>query len=152
MAEKIDIISTNRKALFNYEVIEKFEAGMILKGSEVKSLREKKITINESFVSIKSFRVFLMNAHISEYSHTGFSGHDPLRARELLLNKKEIIKLQNSVMQKGLTIIPLKAYFKGGKAKIEIALGRGKKNFQKKESLKNKDLEREASRELKRRR
>jgi SsrA-binding protein len=152
MAEKIDIISTNRKALFNYEVIEKFEAGMILKGSEVKSLREKKITINESFVSIKSFRVFLMNAHISEYSHTGFSGHDPLRVRELLLNKKEIIKLQNSVMQKGLTIIPLKAYFKGGKAKIEIALGRGKKNFQKKESLKNKDLEREASRELKRRR
>jgi SsrA-binding protein len=152
MVQKIEIITTNRKALFNYELIDKLEAGIILKGSEVKSLREKKITINESFISIKSFRVFLINSHISEYSHTGFSGHDPLRVRELLLHKKEIIKLQNSVMQKGLTIIPLKAYFKGGKAKIEIALGRGKKNFQKKESLKNKDLEREASRELKRRR
>jgi SsrA-binding protein len=152
MVQKIEIITTNRKALFNYELIDKLEAGIILKGSEVKSLREKKITINESFISIKSFRVFLINSHISEYSHTGFSGHDPLRIRELLLHKKEIIKLQNSVMQKGLTIIPLKAYFKGGKAKIEIALGRGKKNFQKKESLKNKDLEREASRELKRRR
>ena len=108
MQEKIEIISNNRKAFYSYTIIDKYESGMILLGSEVKSLREKKLNLKDSFVTLKKNRFFLVNAHISPYSHTGIKGHEPTRDRELLLHKKEIIKLKNVVAQKGLTIVPLK--------------------------------------------
>ena len=106
--------------------------------------QSSKLNLKDSFVTLKKNRFFLVNAHISPYSHTGIKGHKPTRDRELLLHKKEIIKLKNVVAQKGLTIVPLKAYFKRGIAKIEFATARGKKMYQKKESLKIKDLDREA--------
>ena len=148
MSKNIEIISNNRKAFHSYTIIDKYEAGMILLGSEVKSLREKKLNLKDSFVSIKDNKVLLIGAHISSYSHTGFSGHSPTRNRELLLHKKEMIRLKNIVAQKGLTIVPLKAYFKSGKAKIEFATAKGKKIYQKKDALKMKDLDREARREM----
>tara|TARA_B100001057_G_scaffold308214_2_gene308318 strand:- start:1044 stop:1499 length:456 start_codon:yes stop_codon:yes gene_type:complete len=151
MNQNIEIISNNRKAFHSYTIIEKYEAGLILLGSEVKSLREKKLNLRESFIALKNDRFFLINAHISQYSHAGFNGHDPVRNREILLNKKEIIKLKNVVAQKGLTIVPLKAYFKNGIAKVEFATARGKKMYQKKEALKIKDLDREAQREMRKR-
>jgi len=137
MKEKIEIISNNRKAFHSYTIIDKYESGMILLGSEVKSLREKKLNLKDSFVTLKKNRFYLVNAHISPYSHTGIKGHEPTRDRELLLHKKEIIKLKNVVAQKGLTIVPLKAYFKRGIAKIEFATARGKKNVSEKRIFKN---------------
>ena len=148
MSKNIEIISNNRKAFHSYTIINKYEAGMILLGSEVKSLREKKLNLKDSFVSIKDNKVLLIGAHISSYSHTGFSGHSPTRNRELLLHKNEMIRLKNVVAQKGLTIVPLKAYFKSGIAKIEFATAKGKKTYQKKDALKMKDLDREARREM----
>jgi SsrA-binding protein len=148
MSKNIEIISNNRKAFHSYTIIDRYEAGMILLGSEVKSLREKKLNLKDSFVSIKDEKVWLIGAHISSYSHTGFSGHSPTRNRELLLHKKEMTRLKNIVAQKGLTIVPLKAYFKGGIAKIEFATAKGKKTYQKKEALKMRDLDREARREM----
>ena len=148
MSKNIEIISNNRKAFHSYTIIDKYEAGMILLGSEVKSLREKKLNLKDSFVSIKDNKVLLIGAHISSYSHTGFSGHSPMRNRELLLHKNEMIRLKNVVAQKGLTIVPLKAYFKSGIAKIEFATAKGKKTYQKKDALKIKDLDREARREM----
>jgi len=148
MSKNIEIISNNRKAFHSYTIIDKYEAGMILLGSEVKSLREKKLNLKDSFVSIKDNKVLLIGAHISSYSHTGFSGHSPTRNRELLLHKNEMIRLKNVVAQKGLTIVPLKAYFKNGIAKIEFATAKGKKTYQKKDALKMKDLNREARREM----
>ena len=148
MSKNIEIISNNSKAFHSYTIIDRYEAGMILLGSEVKSLREKKLNLKDSFVSIKDEKVWLIGAHISSYSHTGFSGHSPTRNRELLLHKKEMIRLKNIVAQKGLTIVPLKAYFKGGIAKIEFATAKGKKTYQKKEALKMRDLDREARREM----
>ena len=148
MSKNIEIISNNRKAFHSYTIIDKYEAGMILLGSEVKSLREKKLNLKDSFVSIKDNKVLLIGAHISSYSHTGFSGHSPTRTRELLLHKNEMIRLKNVVAQKGLTIVPLKAYFKSGIAKIEFATAKGKKTYQKKDALKMKDLDREARREM----
>ena len=132
MNEKIEIISNNRKAFYSYTIIDKYESGMILLGSEVKSLREKKLNLKDSFITLKKNRFYLVSAHISPYSHTGIKGHAPTRDRELLLNKKEIIKLKNVVAQKGLTIVPLKAYFKRGIAKIEFATARGKKCIKRK--------------------
>ena len=148
MSKNIEIISNNRKAFHSYTIINKYVAGMILLGSEVKSLREKKLNLKDSFVSIKDNKVLLIGAHISSYSHTGFSGHSPTRNRELLLHKNEMIRLKNVVAQKGLTIVPLKAYFKSGIAKIEFATAKGKKTYQKKDALKMKDLDREARREM----
>ena len=148
MSKNIEIISNNRKAFHSYTIIDKYEAGMILLGSEVKSLREKKLNLKDSFVSIKDNKVLLIGAHISSYSHTGFSGHSPTRNRGLLLHKNEMIRLKNVVAQKGLTIVPLKAYFKNGIAKIEFATAKGKKTYQKKDALKMKDLDREARREM----
>jgi len=148
MDKNIEIISNNRKAFHSYTIIDRYEAGMVLLGSEVKSLREKKLNLKDSFVTIKDNKVFLIGAHISRYSHTGFEGHHPTRNRQLLLHKKELLRLKSIVAQKGLTIVPLKAYFKGGLAKIEFATAKGKKTYQKKESLKIKDLDREARREM----
>lgn len=148
MDKNIEIISNNKKAFYRYTIIDRYEAGMVLLGSEVKSLREKKLNLKDSFIAIKDNKILLIGAHISHYSHTGFEGHHPTRNRELLLHKKELLRLRDIVAQKGLTIVPLKVYFKGSIAKVEFATAKGKKTYQKKEALKIKDLEREARREM----
>lgn len=149
MAKKI--IAVNRKARRDYEIIESLEAGMALKGSEVKSLREGRINFTDSYARIQDGEVYLVNAHISPYSHGNVQNHDPLRERKLLLHKFEIKRLKGKTEAKGLTLIPLRAYFIGGHAKVEIALARGKKRGDKRETLKRRDADREMERELKHR-
>tara|TARA_Y100000817_G_C16552650_1_gene409501 strand:- start:57 stop:497 length:441 start_codon:yes stop_codon:yes gene_type:complete len=143
------IITNNRKASFLYHLISKYEAGIQLKGSEVKSIREGKINIKESYITIRNGEMFVIGMHIGEYSHSGYSTHDPLRDRKLLMNKAEILKIRRDFENKGKTIIPTKMYFKRGKVKIEIALAKGKKNWDKRESKKQKDIDREIKRTMK---
>ena len=143
------IITNNRKASFLYHLISKYEAGIQLKGSEVKSIREGKINIKESYITIRNGEMFVVGMHIGEYSHSGYSTHDPLRDRKLLMNKAEIFKIRRDFENKGKTIIPTKMYFKRGKVKIEIALAKGKKNWDKRESKKQKDIDREIKRTMK---
>ena len=143
------IITNNRKASFLYHLISKYEAGIQLKGSEVKSIREGKVNIKESYVKIKNGEMFVVGMHIGEYSHSGYSTHDPLREKKLLMNKTEIFKIRRDFENKGKTIIPTKMYFNRGRVKIEIALAKGKKNWDKRESKKQKDIDREIKRTMK---
>ena len=149
MNEKI--ISTNRKAFHEYFILEKYEAGIDLLGSEVKSLREGSANLKEGYVIIRNGNAILIGVHISPYSHTGFKGHDPVRDRQLLLNKREIFKLSKKVAEKGLTLIPLRMYFKNGWAKVEFGLAKGKKHYDKKESIKKRDIKRDTDREMRKR-
>jgi len=148
MNEKI--IATNRKAYHEFFILDKYEAGIELLGSEVKSLREGSGNLKEGYIVIREGNAVLIGVHISPYSHTGFIGHDPLRDRQLLLNKKEIIKLLKKVSEKGLTLIPLRMYFKNGWVKVEIGLAKGKHHYDKKESIKKRDIKRETDREVRR--
>ena len=148
MNEKV--ITTNRKAYHEFFILDKYEAGIELLGSEVKSLREGSGNLKEGYVVIREGNAVLIGVHISPYSHTGFTGHDPLRDRQLLLNKKEIIKLLKKVSEKGLTLIPLRMYFKNGWVKVEIGLAKGKHHYDKKESIKKRDIKRETDREVRR--
>jgi len=143
------IVATNRKALYNYHILDSFEAGMVLKGSEVKSLRMGKVSLRESFARTEGNKVFLYNLHIAPYTHQGIPGPEPTRPRKLLLHKREIKRLIGLTSQKGLTLIPLKIYFKEGRAKVEIALAKGKKKYDKREKLKRKTAQREIARALK---
>ena len=133
------IISNNRKARFNYFFKEFFEAGIVLKGSEVKSLREGKANISESYAFDLNGEIFLVNSHIPSYKESSYNDHDPKRNRKLLLNKKEINKLIGRINREGYTLIPTKMYFKKGKAKIEIAVAKGKKHFDKRH-IKKKEI------------
>ncbi|HEA47507.1 MAG TPA: SsrA-binding protein SmpB [bacterium] len=146
------IVATNRKAFYNYHILDSFEAGMVLKGSEVKSLRLGRVSLRESFAKTEGNEVFIHNLHIAPYSHQRLSGPEPTRPRKLLLHKREIKKLVGLTSQKGLTLVPLKIYFKEGKAKVEIALVKGKKKYDKREKLKKKAVQREMERALKSRR
>jgi SsrA-binding protein len=139
----------NRQARFNYEILEKFEAGISLLGTEVKSIREGKANIKEAYADIRGGEVWLIGAHISPYSHGNITNHDSLRDRKLLLNATEIHKLYGKVMEKGLTLVPLRLYLKGRLIKLELGLGRGKKLVDKREDIKKKDQEREVQRALK---
>ena len=146
-------VSTNRKAYHEFQIIEAFEAGIELLGSEVKSLREGNASLRESYVLIKKGQAWLVGMHISAYSHTGFSGHEPVRKRRLLLHKNEILKINQKLAEKGLTAVPLKVYFnKRGWLKVEIGLARGKKLYDKRETKKRRDIEKEINREMKRNR
>jgi SsrA-binding protein len=147
MGEKV--VSTNRKAGFEYFLLEKLEAGIALQGSEIKSIRAGKMSLQEAYVQIDGRNAFLLNAHISPYDPASRYNHDPVRPRRLLLHKKEIRSLWNSVRIKGITIIPVKVYLKDGRAKLEIALGKGKKNYDKRDSIAQRDMERENRREVK---
>ena len=149
MNEKI--IATNRKAFHEYFILEKYEAGIDLSGSEVKSLREGAANLKEGYVLIREGNAMLIGVRISPYSHTGFKGHEPSRDRQLLLNKREIIKLSKKVAEKGLTLIPLRMYFKNGWAKVEIGLAKGKRHYDKKESIKKRDIKRDTEREIRKR-
>ena len=142
----LKIISNNRKARFNYFFSEFFEAGIALKGSEVKSLRDGKANISESFALDEHGEIFLVNSHIPSYKESSYNNHDPKRNRKLLLNKREINKLIGRVNREGFTLIPTKLYFRKGKAKVEIAVAKGKKHYDKREVKKRKDWDREKAR------
>ena len=142
----LKIISNNRKARFNYFFSEFFEAGIALKGSEVKSLRDGKANISESYALDESGEIFLVNSHIPSYKESSYNNHDPRRNRKLLLNRREINKLIGRVNREGFTLIPTKLYFKKGKAKIEIAVAKGKKHFDKRQTKKTRDWNRDRAR------
>ena len=142
----LKIICLNRKARFNYFFSELFEAGIVLKGSEIKSVRAGKINIAESFAIEKNGEIFLVNSHISTYKQASYSNHNPYSERKLLFNKKEINKLIGRVNEDGFTLVPTKMYFKKGKAKIEIAVAKGKKQHDKRHTKKTRDWNREIAR------
>jgi SsrA-binding protein len=146
----LKIISNNRKARFNYFFEEFYEAGIALKGSEVKSLRDGKANISESYAFDHHGEMYLVNSHIPSYKESSYNDHDPRRNRKLLLNKKEINKLIGRVNREGFTLIPTKLYFKKGKAKIEIAVAKGKKQYDKRHVKKRRDWNREKSRYFRR--
>ena len=155
MATKPDagekLIASNKKAFYDYFVLQKAEAGVALTGTEVKSLRDGKANIKDSYVIFKNGEAFLFNAHISPYSHGNLQNHEAERSRKLLLHRREIEKLHEQVVEKGLTVVPLRLYFKGGKVKVEIAVVRGKKLYDKRETEKKRELDREAAVAMKQR-
>lgn len=145
----MNIVCQNRKAYHDYNIEETLEAGIVLLGTEVKSLREGKANLKDSYVIVKDSEVFLLNCHISPYSHGNIMNHEPLRTRKLLLHLKEIERLRGKIAQKGYTLIPLKIYFKGSFAKVEIGLVKGKKLFEKRETIKEREARREIARAIK---
>jgi len=147
----IRIIATNRKAYHNYIIMEKYEAGLELMGSEVKSIRQGKVSIQESYASVEDDSVWVYSMRISPYEQASFEKHDPDRKKRLLLHKREIRKLRIKTQERGFTLIPLKLYFKGKLAKIEIGLARGKKLYDKREALKKREDERRIRRGLRER-
>jgi len=145
-------VATNRKAYHEYFIEEKFEAGIMLQGTEVKSLREGRVNLQDSYASVRDGEVFLHHCHISPYSHGNVMNHDPIRVRKLLLHKKEINKLLGKTQQKGLTLIPLRIYFsKRGHAKVELGLAKGKKLYDRRASIKSREASREVERAIKER-
>jgi SsrA-binding protein len=143
-------IAQNRRARHDYEFLAKFEAGILLTGSEIKSVREHRVQIQGAYARVKSGEVWLQDAHIAPYASAGYSGHEPTRDRKLLLHKKEIRKIEELMEGKGLTLIPLAMYFKRGKAKVELGVGRGLKHYDKREKLKEQDQRMDMQRALRR--
>jgi len=143
------IVATNRKAFHDYHIQDKCEAGVSLLGTEVKSLREGRANLKDSYVIIKDGEAYILNCHISPYSHGNIMNHEPLRTRKLLLHRKEIVRLQGKAAQKGYSLIPLKIYFKDGRAKVEIGLAKGKRQYEKRETIKKKEADREIERAMK---
>lgn len=141
-------MATNRKARFDYEVVDRVEAGMVLTGTEVKSLREGKVQFRDSYARISRDEAWLEHAHIAEYSHGNVFNHDPDRPRKLLLHRHEIDRLRSRVEEKGFTLIPLSIYFKNGRAKVELGLCRGKAKQDKRAAIRERDVARAARREL----
>ncbi len=146
------VVATNRKAYHDYFIEEKFEAGIVLKGTEVKSLRDRRVNLQDSYADVKEGEVFLHHCHISPYSHGNMMNHDPIRTRKLLLHRKEINKLLGKTQQKGLTLIPLRIYFsERGQVKVELGLAKGKKQHDRRESIKAREAGREVERAIKER-
>jgi SsrA-binding protein len=137
------LIADNRKALHDYHVLETWEAGVALLGTEVKAIREGRVNLRDSFARLEKGEVWLMNVHISPYSHTGYAHHDERRQRKLLLHRHESRKLTGRVSEKGLTLVPLRMYFKNGRVKVALALARGKQAHDKRETLRRREAERE---------
>lgn len=144
------IISDNKKARFDYTIVETFEAGMMLTGSEVKSLRNNQVQLKDSYVSFIGNEAFLQNAHIAEYKNSSYNNHTPERLRKLLLNRRELDEIYGALRERGLTCVPLKIYFKGGRVKLEIALVKGKKLHDKREAIKKRDVSMEMKKSLQR--
>jgi SsrA-binding protein len=144
------VVATNRKAFHDYHIEDRFEAGLVLRGTEVKSLREGRVNLQDSYASVDDGEVFLHHCHISPYSHGNIMNHDPLRTRKLLLHRKEINKLIGQTQQKGLTLVPLRIYFSPrGHAKVELALAKGKKQYDRREAIKEREAGREVERAMK---
>ena len=149
MADGTLTVVTNRRARFDYDLSDRFEAGLVLTGSEVKSLREAKAHLQEAFVMVRKDGLDLMNSFIAPYAMGGYSNHEPTRPRRLLLHKSEIEKLVKGTQQKGFTIVPLRLYFRGGRAKLEVALGKGKKTVDKRNTIAEREAKRRIDRALK---
>lgn len=148
MTENVKVVATNRKASFEYFLLERFEAGLSLQGSEIKSIRAGQVSIVEAYVDIEGGEeAWLVESHIAPYAQANRFNHDPKRKRRLLLHKKQIREIWNQVRQKGMTVVPTRIYLKDGRAKIEIALARGKKAYDKREAIAKRDQERGAERE-----
>ncbi len=143
------MVAVNKQARFSYAIEDKYEAGLVLQGTEVKSLREGRANLKESYARVTNGEVFLYNCHISEYSHGNRQNHDPLRPRKLLLHRQEIKRLFGKVAQQGYTLVPLQLYFTHGKAKLQIGLGKGKKTHDKRQTMKERTAKREMERALK---
>lgn len=139
----------NRKARYDYNIEETYEAGISLTGTEIKSIRNGKVNIKDSYAIVKNNEIYLLNTHISLYEEGNIFNHDENRTRKLLLHKKEILKLRDKMEMSGFTLVPIKLYFKGNVAKILIGLAKGKKNYDKRESIKKKDIERQIAKDLK---
>jgi len=146
------IVASNKKAYFNYEIIESLEAGIALLGSEVKSIREGRVSLKDSYAEIKNGEVFLLHMNISPYEQANIFNHDPLRDKKLLLHRQEIKRLIGKIREKGYTVVPTKVFFNDkGKVKVEISLAKGKRTYEKKRAIKERELEREVRAELQRR-
>jgi SsrA-binding protein len=145
-------VADNRKAGFDYHILETFEAGLVLTGTEVKAIREGRVNLRDSYCRLDRGEAFLLNTHIGQYSHGGYASHDPLRARKLLLNRAELNKLLGKTTEKGLTIVPLRMYFKKGRVKVAIGLAKGKKSFDKRETIRRRETDRETRAAVKTRR
>ena len=145
-------VAENRKAFHDYFILETFEAGLALLGTEVKAIREGRVNLRDSFASVDAGEVFLHNVNISPYSHRGYANHEPLRRRKLLLHKAEIRKLIGKTAERGLTLVPLRMYFKNGRVKVAVGLAKGKKDYDKRETIKRRDADRETRAAIKSRR
>ena len=156
MAEKTAggdrLVTENRKARHDYDILETFEAGLVLTGSEVKSLRAGRVNLKDSFARVDRGEAFLVNAHVSPYAAASRFGHEPERARKLLLHRAEIDKLTGRIQERGLTLVPLKIYFKNGRAKVLLGVGRGRRVYDKREAIKRREMERETDRAVRVRR
>lgn len=144
----MEFIAKNRKAYFQYEILEKIEAGIVLTGTEVKSVRNRDVSINESFAHLNNGEIFVYEMHIGQYKQGNRQNHEPKRVRKLLLHKREIAKIAGKIKQKGYTMIPLSLYFKDGIVKVELALVRGKSKIDKREDIKKRDIDREIQRAM----
>lgn len=146
----IKVVATNRKASHEYFLLERLEAGIVLQGSEIKSVRAGQISLAESYIQVDSHEAWLVEAHIAPYEQANRFNHEPRRPRKLLLHRQEIRRLWNQVRQKGVTIVPTRVYLKEGRAKIEIAIAKGKKLYDKRETIAKRDMQREAERDFRR--
>ena len=145
---EIRVVATNRKAYHDYHIDQDYEAGIALTGTEIKSIRAGQVNLRDSYVQIRDGEAWLMNAHIAPYHHATRENHEPRRDRKLLLHKQEIARLFSRVQEKGYTIVPLRIYMKGNRAKVEIALAKGKRQYDKREAIAKRDSERQIQREL----
>ena len=158
MAEKTErekaqsSIAENRKAFHDFHLMETFEAGLVLLGTEVKAIREGRVNLRDSFARVEDGEVFLYNVHISPYSHRGYADHEPLRRRKLLLHRDEIRKLIGKTVEKGMTLVPVRMYFKNGRVKVAVSLAKGKKDYDKRETIKRREADRETRAAIKARR
>ena len=146
------IIADNRKAGHDYHLLEQFEAGMVLTGTEVKAAREGRVNLREAYCRFQGDEIFIMGMHVGQYSHGGYASHDPVRSRKLLLNRSELNKLLGKTTEKGLTIVPVRMYFKKGRIKLAIALAKGKKAYDKRETIRRREADRETRAAVKTRR
>ena len=146
------IVAENRKAFHDFHIIETFEAGVVLQGTEVKAIREGRVNLRDSFARVEDGEVFIYNVHISPYSHRGYADHEPTRRRKVLLHRQEIRKLIGKTVERGMTLVPVRLYFKGGKVKVALSLARGKQAHDKREAIKRREIDRETRAAVKERR
>jgi SsrA-binding protein len=145
-------LADNRKAFFDFHVLEHFEAGIVLSGTEVKAIREGRVNLRDAYCRLERAEAYLLGAHIGQYSHGGYASHDPTRARKLLLHREELNKLLGKTAERGLTVVPLRMYLRHGRVKVEIALAKGKKTYDKRETIRRREVERETRAAVKLRR
>jgi len=146
--DKIKVVSSNKRATFDYELLERFEAGLVLTGTEIKSIRANQVSLQRSYVHPRGDELWLLEANISPYAHGNRENHEPTRPRKLLLHRREINRILTNLSQKGLTVVPVRLYLKNGRAKVEIALGRGKHKYDKREDMARRDSDRQVERAL----